>query len=188
MVKSSPQFPDKYYQDPTGIDRYVVQEKTLYEWRAPSKINKNRTRQEKLQLVLIVIFLIFVLLLLKELMLAVVVLALTIMYLVMVASQPSTIQCSVTTLGIKIEEKYFFWPDISQYWLEEKAGQQVLHFRVIFPRVTIWKIILHDQDVEKLPQTLGTYLLYKKPTRTQLQKFLHNLQEKLPIDLDFLQV
>ena len=185
---ASPKFPEKYYQDPLGIDRYVIQEKTLFEWKAPSKIEKKRNSSESAQIILVIVFCLLVLLLLKEFVLAVVFGVFVFLCYVMVASKPTFLSCSVTTLGIKIEERYFFWNDISQFWIEQKGDQFVLYFRSVFPSIQIHRLVLQLGDEEEIRTKIGTYLLYKKPTQTMLEKTLKNIREQLPFDLDFLQM
>jgi len=181
-------FPDEYYQDPFGINRYVIQEKELFSWRAPSKIERKRSRNEHLQLLLIVIFCVVVFVLLSEIAIAIVFTMLAGVYALLMASPPTQMECRVTTLGVKVDEKYYFWPDMSQFWMEEKNADRVLYLRVIFPALKIMKLVISAANEEQLRKIIGNYLLYKKPQQTQTQKLFKSLAEKLPVDLEFLQL
>ena len=183
-----PSFPDTYYRDPRGIDRYVVQEKELYTWRAPSKIERARTLTEKKQLILMAVFMVLVLVLLGELMIAVMFMLLCIVYALLASAPPTYLDCEITTLGVKVGEKYYFWPDMSQFWWEERADNKVLYSRVIFPEYSTLRLVVPKGDEEKIETTIGTYLLYKKPQQTKLEKWKKALLEKLPIDLEFLRL
>jgi hypothetical protein len=185
---TKPSFPDTYYSDPRGIDRYVVQEKELYAWRSPSKIERARTLTEKKQLILIAVFMALVLVLLGELMIAVMFMMICIVYALLAAAPPTYLDCEITTLGVKVGEKYYFWPDMSQFWWEEHGDNRVLYFRVIFPDFATLRLVVPKVDEEKIETTIGTYLLYKKPQQTKFEKWKKELLEKLPIDLEFLRL
>jgi hypothetical protein len=181
-------FPDKYYQDPLGLDRYVVQEKILFTWRAPNKISRKRSHAEKTQLMLIAVFCLVVLLLLTEIWVALVFSVLVGLYIVLMTAQPTYIDCQITTLGVKVGDKYYFWGDLSQFWIEDRADSRVLYIRVIFPAVQIVRLVIYPQDEDELKTTMATYLLYKQPTFSTWEKAWRSATEKLPIDLEFIQL
>lgn len=183
-----PAFPETYYSDPRGLDRYVVQEKILMTWRAPSKIERNRSATEKKQLMLIVVFILLILILLGEVTFALMFGLVCGIYGILAITPPTYMECSVTTLGIKVGEKYYFWPDLSQFWWETYGQSKVLHLRVVFPDYQVVKLIVPDIDFAEMEKTIGTYLLYKKPQQTRLEKLKKEIQAKLPIDLEFLQL
>ncbi len=180
-------FPEKFYQDPLGLDRYVVQEKMLVEWQAPNKLTKKRASSEKKHLFILMLLVLLLLILLQEILLAVVLLVLGFLYMILSAVPPAHLLCSVTTIGIKYGERYFFWPDLSQFWIEEKNTGQVLFIRSIFPRIQVWKFIIPDAEEAKIKNAIGTYLLYKKPSQSTLEKVLRSWAEKLPFDINFLE-
>lgn len=183
-----PAFPETYYSDPRGIDRYVVQEKVLMTWRAPSKIERSRSTTEKKQLILIVLFVILILILLGEVTFALMFGLVCGIYGILAITPPTYTECSVTTLGIKVGEKYYFWPDLSQFWWEAYGQSKVLHLRAVFPDFQVVKLIVPEIDFTEMEKVIGTYLLYKKPQQTRWEKLKKELQAKLPIDLEFLQL
>ncbi len=183
-----PQFPEKYYQDPMGLDRYVVQEKILFEWRAPSKIERKHQGTERLYLTLIIFFCILVAVLLGEFVVALVFAVMSGLYFLLMTSKPLFLNCSVTTLGVKVGDKYYFWSDVSQFWFEDRGESRVLYLRVVFPQLQKIRLIIHPSDEEEIQTKLGMYLLYKKPQQTTSEKLWRQLTEKLPIDLEFLQL
>jgi hypothetical protein len=185
---SSEMFPENYYRDPMGLDRYVVQEKQLFDWRAPSKIDRKHSANDKLQMMMIVLFCVIVTIILGEFWVAMMFGALAVLYFLLMTSKPLFIHCQVTTLGVKVGEKYYFWSDISQFWFEDRAKSRVLYLRVVFPDVQRVRLIIHPSDEEELRTKMGMYLLYKKPQQTSTEKMWQALQEKLPIDLEFLQL
>lgn len=183
-----PIFPESYYRDPMGIDRYVVQEKLLFEWRAPSKIERNHSSNDKVQLMLIVLFCVIITVILGEFWVAIVFAALAMLYFLLMTSKPLFLNCSITTLGVKVGEKYYFWPDMSQFWFEDRASSRVLYLRVVFPELQMVRLIIHPSDEDEIQTKLGMYLLYKKPQQTPTERLWRSITEKLPIDLEFLQL
>ena len=183
-----PQFPDNYYQDPTGIDRYVVQEKPLFEWRAPSKIDRKRTKSEQTQIMLIVLFCVLVTVLLGEILVAVMFAVLAALYFIVMTSKPLYLDCLITTLGVKVGEKYYFWSDMSQFWFENRGESRVMYLRVVYPNLQKIRLIIHKPDEEEIQTKMGMYLLYKKPQQTSTEKLIKAVGDKLPIDLEFLQL
>jgi hypothetical protein len=183
---TSPAFPEEYYDDPYGLSRYVVQEKVLFEWKSPSKIEKNPSRQTILQLILMTFLVAAILLLLKEVLLSMVILGAGLVYVAMFTMKATYIPCQVTTIGLKVGDKYYFWANVSQFWFEEKQGVQYLYLRVVFPGIQKVRFIVYEQDLEVLKTSIGTYLLYRKPQLTFYEKAVQKVTERFPVDLDFL--
>jgi hypothetical protein len=168
MIKD--QFPENFYQDPLGLDRYVVQEKTLFEWRAPNKVERRRTRSEYLQILLFFVIVSLIMILMGELFLFVVSLAGIFLYFVILSSPPSYLQCSITTIGIKVENKYYFWSQIPQYWFEQKLQTKVLTFRAVgFSAIHQVRLAIAAADEEEIQKVLGKYILLKKPQQSRLE-------------------
>lgn len=174
-------FPDQYYVDPYGVDRYVVQEKTLFEWRTPSKVERNFKRSDLVQMVLFIALLSLILLLLGDPLLFLVFLAGAILMVVYTMSKPSYLNCKITTLGIKIEDTYYFWPQLAQFWIEKKGKTHFLFFRELISNYRFRRLIIVEADEEKMKTTVGTYLLYKKPQQTQLEKIAQKIIDKTPL-------
>ncbi len=179
------QFPDKFYADPLGLDRYVVQEKVLYEWRAPNKVKRIYSRQELAQWAAGAVLVAFILLLAHEVFLIFVLLAFLFFFVLYEKSPPIFFECKVTTLGIKIEEKYYYWPQISQFWFEERQGKVLLYLRIIYPTIQYCKLIIPELDQDTIKTTLGTYILYKVPQWTRRDKVLKQLTQQVPFEFGF---
>jgi hypothetical protein len=182
--EQSTPFPEKFYDDPTGLDRYVVQEKVLFSWQGPSKIEKKKRKNETAQLILFAVILILILFLLQEILLGVVVIVFAFLYIVFEASPPMLLSYQITTIGLKVEDKYYYWQQLSQFWFEERNETRVLHLRNLYPHLQIMKLIIHPDDEAEIKNTLGKYLLYKKPQQTTWEKWLKRVGSYLPLDID----
>lgn len=178
-------FPDKYYADPMGLDRYVVQEKILFEWLAPNKVDRKKQRAEVLQILFVVLIITAILVLAQELLLAAVFLAFIFLYMAFDLMPPVQLRSQLTTIGIKIEDKYYYWPNLSQFWFEERQKTLYLYFRCVFPYIQVVKLIIAPADEEKIKNIIGTYLLYKKPTLGYWQKIVKKFTDTLPANLNF---
>ncbi len=174
-------FPDQYYVDPYGVDRYVVQEKTLFEWKTPSKVQKEWKRSEFVQFVLFIALLSLILLLLGDPLLFLVFLSGSVLLLVHLRSKPTYLNCKITTLGIKVEDQYVYWPQLSQFWFEVRSKTHFLYYRDLVSLTRYRKLIITESDEEEIKKVIGTYLLYKKPQETRTQKFIQTLIEKTPL-------
>lgn len=184
----SPALPEKYYQDPLGLERYVVQEKVLFEWRAPSKLERRRSPAQQTQLMLIAVFCVVVTVLLAELLVALTFAVLAGLIFILLNSKPLYLDCSITTLGVKVGDKYYFWGDVSQFWFENRAESRVMYLRLIFPQVQKVRLIIRQPDEEMIKQIMANYLLYKKPQLTTAEKMWQSVSRQLPIDLELLQL
>ncbi len=173
-------FPDQFYVDPYGVDRYVVQEKTLFEWKTPSKVERLWTRSGIVQLVLFVVLLSLILLLLGDPLLFLVFFTGSILLVLYLTSKPTFLNCKITTLGIKVEDQYYYWPQLSQFWFETKNKTHFLCFRDLLAGNRYRHLILAQADADEVKTTIGSYLLFKKPHQTQLEKMWQSIAEKTP--------
>jgi hypothetical protein len=172
-------FGDEFYQDPYGLDRYVVQEKALFEWRSPSKIDRKRTRSDFFQIILFFVIIGLIIVLLGEMLLFLVFLAGAFLYLVTIVTRPTFLQAHITTLGIKVEDKYYFWPQIPQFWFESRLDTRVLVFRHFGPNMKNVRLAVQSSDEETITTILGKYILCKRPTLTNVQIGIETLTQAI---------
>ena len=181
---STGQFPEEFYHDPLGVDRYVVQEKILYSWQAPSKVKKHWTRSQITTVLLIASLVSMILLLSGEFALTLLLIVVVGVSALLASTPPIQLKCVVTTIGVKVEEKYYYWQQMSQFWFEQKDGTHFLYVRNVWPQIHLLKLIIQAEDEEKIKVTIGTYLLFKKPQQTQWQKIQKRLLAQIPFELD----
>lgn len=179
-------FPEDFYHDPYGLDRYVVQEKVLFSWKSPNKIDRQRTRSEMIQILLFFVLVGVVLLLLREVLLAGVAAAGAVLYLSLILTKPTFLDCHITTIGLKIDNRYYFWQQLTQFWFDTKHGSRVLYLRNIYPNVQHIKLLILPSDEESITKTLGKYLLYKKPQQTGAEKLIEQVMDQVLVHFDLL--
>lgn len=178
-------FPDEYYADPIGRKRYVVQEKILHEWLAPSKVDMARTKQEVAQLVLGAVIIGLIFLLFQEVAVMIVWFAACVMFFIAVFTPPTYIKCQITTLGIKVGTKYYYWEEMIQFWFEERQNMKLLVFRLIWPIDQNIKLLFPTQEEEKILRHTGKFVLFKKPQPTQISRLKEAVQRVLPPELEW---
>jgi hypothetical protein len=184
-VPLTPSFPEQFYQDPMGVDRYVVQEKVLLEWNALHSFFYTPSRQTIGFFASTALILGFIFLVIQEFLLVGVV-ATGAFLLILLSQQPPIPQrVIVTTLGMKREDQYFFWQQVTQFWIENIQGQQFLFLRQVYPVFRYLKINVTGQDLTTLQKVIGTYLLYKKPQQNFLEKAFEQFMHRLPINFNW---
>ena len=146
LTNPNPQFPEEFYQDPTGINRYVVQEKILFTWQSPSKVMKKYQRTELSSYGFGVVIITIILLLVNEYMLVILFLMVAGVIAFTETTQPFQLHCQISTIGIKVEDKYYYWSQLSQFWIEEKKNITFLYLRDLFPRTRIFRLIINASD------------------------------------------
>ncbi len=174
-------FPDQYYVDPYGVDRYVVQEKTLFEWKTPSKVERNWKRSDFVQLLLFVALLGLILLLLGDPLLFLVFVSGAVLIIIHLRSKATYLNCKITTIGLKVEDQYAYWPQLIQFWLETKGKTHFLFYRDATMPNRYLKLIISENDEDEIKKKIGTYLLFKKPQETRWQKFMQSVIDKTPL-------
>jgi hypothetical protein len=172
-------FPEDFYHDPTGVDRYVVQERELVSWKAPSKLERERNLREFIQVLLLTIMIGLILLLIGEFLLTIVLGAMGILYVVMITAKPTFLNIHVTTIGIKVEEKYYFWPMMTQFWFEDRLDEKVLSFRYFENGFHVGRFLVPPSEVDHIQQEMGKFLLCKKPSLSRFEAWLDTLSTQV---------
>lgn len=181
---TSGEFPEQFYQDPTGIDRYIVQEKIWAEWHGPTRIHSqfaDQTLRRGAGVLLIISAICFIF---GEFMTPIVLWAGGFLFYLLI-KQPSPEQTiKVTTLGVKFDREYVYWQQLSQFWIEERDGQTYLYLRQVFPMVMTHRAIVPaSADLTELKTTIGKYILYKVPDFNRIDRWLRDFTQRLPIDV-----
>lgn len=174
-------FPEQFYVDPYGVDRYVVQEKTLFEWKTPSKVERNWKRSDFVQYLLFLSLLGLIVLLLADFLLLLVYVAAAFILTMYLQSKPTYLNCKITTIGIKVEDQYYYWQQLSQFWFETKNKTHFLYIRDLIGNYRHRRLIITEVDEEKMQTIIGKYLLFKKPQQTRWEKFVQELLDKTPL-------
>ena len=158
-------------------------EELIYAWQAPSRPFKKHNRNYYSTVGVIVILVSLILIFAGQVLPIAVVLAVTFLAYVLTSIPPQTVTYTLTTYGIRIEDKLYYWQIMSRFWYTEKYGDRLLNIEISeFPeRITL---VIRDANENLLTEILSEILLQQQPAYTLYERVAKWLQDKFPLDLD----
>lgn len=184
--QSSDQQPADQYYDYSGYFPDALRpqpEELLYAWSAPSRPFKKHNRNYFTTIAVIVLLVSLILVFAGQFVPMAVVCAVAFMIYVINTIPPQEIQYSITTYGVRIGDKLYYWDLMTRFWYGEKYGKKLLYIQIIeFPeRLTL---VLGDANTEILTSIFSELLLLEKPPLSVYERIAQWLQDKFPLDLD----
>lgn len=160
-----------------------VAEELIYSWQAPSRPFKKHNRNYYSTVGVIVLLVSLILIFAGQVLPIAVVLAVTFLAYVLTSIPPQAVTYQVTTYGIRIEDKLFYWQLMSRFWYTKKYGDTLLNIEISeFPeRLTL---VLRDANKDLLTDILSELLLQQQPPFTLYERVAKWMQDKFPLDLD----
>lgn len=160
-----------------------AQEELVWEWAAPSRPYKPRTRQFYMTIAIIVVLVSLILFFAGQLLPIAVVISVAFLGYVLSSVPPDLASYQVTTFGVRVDGKLYFWEEMQRFWFEAKYGQEMIHIEHLgFPyRITL---MLGDQTKEAMRVIFTEVLLEQRPAQTILEKAADWLQHKVPLDIE----
>jgi hypothetical protein len=140
---------------------------TILEWTAPGRPFKKKSRQYYLTSILIVVLIEIILFLFSEYMLMLVVLSLLFVAFSLATVPPSDFKYRISTEGITIEDHFFLWQELYDFYFKKREGVDVAHVRTHSFIPGELTLTLGSLDREHLKSALLPYLPYReiiKPT------------------------
>jgi hypothetical protein len=140
---------------------------TLLEWTAPGRPFRKRGRQYYLTSLLIVILVEIILFLFSQYMLMLVVLSLLFVAFSLATIAPSNFKYRISTEGITIEDHFFLWQELYDFYFKKREGVDVVHVRTHSFIPGELTLTLGAIDREHIKSVLLPYLPYReviKPT------------------------
>lgn len=141
--------------------------KTLLSWSAPGRPFRKRTKQYYLTALLIMLLIEVILFLFSQFILMMVVVSLVFVSFALATVPPHNFHYRISTEGITIEDHFYLWQELYDFYFKKVEGQDVLHIRAhaFIPGILI--IPLGDIDVEHVKSVLLSHLPFRevvKPT------------------------
>ncbi len=132
------------------------------EWVSPGRPFKKRAKQYYLTGLLIMLLVEIILFLFSEYLLMAVVLSLTFMSFALAGVPPKDFKYKITTEGIQIEDKFFLWKELYDFYFMGKDEYETIHVRTeaYLPGELI--VTFPKSDKEKIKHYLITYLPYRE--------------------------
>lgn len=141
--------------------------KTLLAWTAPGRPFRKRTKQYYLTSLLIMLFVEVILFLFSQYMLMLVVLSLVFVAFALATVSPRDFHYRVSTEGITVEDHFFLWQELYDFYFRKRDGIEVLHIRThafIPGELTITLGSVSEEHARSVLLPFLPYREYIKPT------------------------
>lgn len=136
--------------------------KTLLAWTAPGRPFRKKGRQFYLTSLLIMLLIEIILFLFSQYLLMLVVVSLVFVSFALATVPPRDFNYRISSEGITIEDHFFLWQELYDFYFKKKEGDEVLHVRThaMLPGELI--ITLGNVDKEQVKSVLLPYLPYRE--------------------------
>ena len=159
------------------------QVKTLLAWTAPGRPFRKRTRQYYLTSLLITLLVEIILFLFSQYLLMVVVASLVFVAFALATIPPSPFHYKISTEGITIEDHFFLWQELYDFYFRKREGIEVLHVRTHSFLPGELTITLGDVDREHIKSVLLSYLPFREVIKsTFMEKSADWLTTNFPLE------
>ncbi len=162
-------------------DEHIV--KTFMSWHAPGRPYRKRSKEYYINSLLITIAIEIILFLFSQYLLMLVVFSLAFLAFALAIVPPHKFYYSISTEGIRIEDNYFIWDELYDFYFMKRQGVDVLHVRTkaYFPGELT--IVLGDIPVEQVRKVLLMFLPYREYVEpTFMEKAGDWLERNFPLE------
>ncbi|MEX2007324.1 MAG: hypothetical protein WD992_00970 [Candidatus Levyibacteriota bacterium] len=149
-------------QQPQMQQNETHQIKTLLSWSAPGRPFHKRSKEYYLTGLLIVVFVEVILFLFSQYLLMVVVLSLIFVSFALASVPPKDFHYRISTEGVTIEDHFYLWQELYDFYFKKRGNAQVLHLRTHAFIPGELTITLGDMDKEHVKAVLLPYLPYRE--------------------------
>lgn len=164
------------YYDPPEI-------RTLLSWHAPGRPFRKRSKQFYLSSLLIMLLVEIILFLFAEYMGMLVVLSLVFVTFALVTIPPHDFHYKISTEGLTIEDHFFLWQELYDFYFKRRDGQDILHIRTQTLIPGELTLTLGSMEKEHVKQVLLPYLPYREVIRkTFMEKSGDWLSKTFPLE------
>ncbi|MBI2031620.1 MAG: hypothetical protein HYT08_03310 [Candidatus Levybacteria bacterium] len=157
--------------------------KTLLSWTAPGRPFRKRGRQYYLTSLLIMFLIEIILFLFSQYLLMLVVVSLVFVAFALATVPPRNFHYRVSTEGITIEDHFFLWQELYDFYFRKIENIDTLHIRTHAFIPGELTIPLGDIDKEHLKSVLLPYLPFREVVRqTFMEKSGEWLSKNFPLE------
>jgi len=156
---------------------------TILEWTAPGRPFKRKGRQYYLTSILIVVLVEIILFLFSQYMLMLVVLSLLFVAFSLATVPPSDFKYRISSEGITIEDHFFLWQELYDFYFKKREGVDVVHVRTHSFIPGELTLTLGSTDREHVKSALLPYLPYRELVKpTFMEKSGDWLSKNFPLE------
>lgn len=157
--------------------------KTILEWTAPGRPFRRRGKQYYLTSLLIMLFVEIILFLFAQYLLMLVVLSLVFVAFALNTVAPSNFKYRISTEGITIEDHFFLWQELYDFYFKKREGVDVVHIRTKAFLPGELTITLGNTDKEHMKAALLSFLPYREVVKpTFMEKSADWLTRNFPLE------
>jgi hypothetical protein len=164
-------------------DKHEFDVRTLVSWSAPGRPFRQKGRQFYLSVTLILLFVEVILFLFSQYELMAVLLALTFLSVALSVVPPHDFHYKVTSEGIKVEDYFYIWDELYDFYFKRIDGVDILIVRTqaLFPGEL--KISMGNLSRDHLRRILVPYLPYREYVKpTFMEKSADWLVKNFPLE------
>jgi hypothetical protein len=156
---------------------------TLLEWTAPGRPFRKRGKQYYLTALLIALLVEVILFLFSQYMLMLVVASILFVAFALASVPPSDFKYRISTEGITVEDHFFLWQELYDFYFKKREGVDVVHIRTHSLIPGELTLTLGNLDREHIKSTLLHYLPYREVIRsTFMEKSGDWLARNFPLE------
>ena len=164
-------------------DRHDFDIRTLISWSAPGRPFAKKGRQFYLSVILLLLLFEVILFLFGQYELMLVLIALTFLSLVLSSVPPHNFHYKITTEGIKVEDYFYIWTELYDFYFKviDRTDVLIVRTQAFFPGEL--KISLGDVPRDHVRKILVRYLPYREYVHpTFMEKSADWLSHNFPLE------
>ncbi len=156
---------------------------TILEWTAPGRPFRKRGKQYYLTSLLIMLLVEIILFLFSQYLLMVVVLSFVFVAFALATVAPSNFKYRISSEGITVEDHFFLWQELYDFYFKKREGIDVIHIRTHSFLPGELTLTLGKIDREHIKSALLPYLPYREFIKpTFMEKSADWLTKNFPLE------
>ncbi|KKQ95584.1 MAG: hypothetical protein A3C27_01205 [Candidatus Levybacteria bacterium RIFCSPHIGHO2_02_FULL_39_36] len=157
--------------------------KTLLSWSAPGRPFRKKGKEFYLSIVLLVLFFEVILFLFSQYELMAVLIALAFLSIALSIVPPHNFHYKITTEGIKVEDYFYIWSELYDFYFKRIDGAEILILRTQAFLPGELKISLGELHRDHIRKILVRYLPYREYVKpTFMEKSADWLSHNFPLE------
>ena len=157
--------------------------KTILEWSAPGRPFRKRGRQYYLTSLLIMLLVEVILFLFSQYLLMLVVVSFVFVAFALATVAPSNFKYRISTEGITVEDHFFLWQELYDFYFKKREGIDVVHVRTHSFIPGELTLTLGNIDREHVKSALLPYLPFREVIKsTFMDKSADWLTKNFPLE------
>jgi hypothetical protein len=171
--------PDEHHEN----YQHHIHTDTLFEWQGPARPFKKRDQSFFLNIVALAFLIIVILFFMREFLIIGTALAVVFVAYTLVAVPPTTIPFKITEKGIWVDEVFYRFSELSEYWFESHLESVVLVATLPQRRIGRILLVIPPDKKDTIDELLRSRLVFReKPLKTSIDRVADWLRSKVPLE------